>query len=142
MATLSPLNNTRVFPDGWEAHHAPVAAATMTAPCVIFRESGEEEPYPMPDGWTNLVPLVTGIHCRLQEQKRELSPLVVGQPTETRGYLITIPKHIDVELRGGEGGDIVEVEGRHYRIKQVLHGSVLWEWDLMCTDNLTQNQVS
>ena len=59
------------------------------------------------------------------------------QPTQERTYLVVAGTDIPF-LQTGERGDIITVEGRELRVQQVLFGSHLWEMDILCTDNLTQ----
>ncbi|PSS42907.1 hypothetical protein C6401_15215 [Arthrobacter woluwensis] len=84
---------------------------------------------------------MTDCTFRVQELKRENAPVPAAQPTQERRYLITMPlgKAPAGGLRVGEEGDIVNTVGRRFRIMQTMTGSLLWELDLICTDNLTQN---
>lgn len=141
---MSPLPGYKVIPDGWSEHHRPVAASSMTADCVIVRPVEGPPPYPLPDRWTGETQVwppagATG-KCRLQELKRENAPVAAEQPTRTRNYLVTIPYIAGLEILAGESGDTVIVGGRRYQAIQQMHGSELWEWDLICVDNLTQNR--
>ncbi|WP_280523237.1 DUF6093 family protein [Arthrobacter woluwensis] len=137
---MSPLPNAKVIPDGWAAHHRPVAEGTMTAPGKITRSNGAP-PHPKPSDWQPETDLVTDCTFRVQELKRENAPVPAAQPTQERRYLITMPlgKAPAGGLRVGEEGDIVNTVGRRFRIMQTMTGSLLWELDLICTDNLTQN---
>lgn len=136
-APVSPLPNTRVIPAGWAEHHRPVAAGTMTAPGVVKRISDGPPPYPKPPGWTG----ETTVHealFRVQELKREGGGTPGEQPTTERQYLLTTQVTDAPAFRAGERGDIVHVVGRQFRIVSIMFGSLLWEVDLICVDNLTQ----
>ena len=137
---MSPLPNAQGIPDSWEKHHRPVAEATMTAHGKITRSNGPA-PYPKQPGWADRADLVTDCRFRVQEIKRENAPAAAGQPMQERRYLITMPigKVPADGFHAGEQGDLVEVLGQSFRIIQPLKGSLLWEMDLMCTDNITQN---
>jgi hypothetical protein len=134
---VSPLPNTKVIPAGWAEHHRPTANGTMTEPCVIKRVSDGPPPYPKPVDW---VPDAT-VHetvCRVQELKREGGSVPAEQPTTERQYLVTIPVIGAPAFRAGERGDVVHTLGRQFRIASIMFGSLLWELDFVCVDNLTQ----
>ncbi|MBG6085817.1 DUF6093 family protein [Zhihengliuella flava] len=135
---MTPIAGYKVIPDGWSEHHRPVAESTMTADCVIVRAAGPP-PYPLPDGWTGETQVWAG-KCRLQELKREAAPVAAEQPVNTRQYLVTIPYTPGLDIHTGETGDTVIVAGRRYTVAQQMYGSEVWEWDLICVDNLTQNR--
>lgn len=109
----------------------------MTEPCTIGRVSDGPPPYPKPEGWTGETLVHTTI-CRVQELKREGNPVPAEQPTSLREYLVTIPVIQAPAFRAGERGDIVHALGRDFRITSIMFGSLLWELDLICVDNLTQ----
>ena len=136
------LPNTQVIPAGWAAHHRPVADATMTEPCTIGRISTGPAPYPKPFGWTG-EELIHTTACRVQELNREGGGTPGEQPTTERQYLIPVPL-VNTEgvplpdLRAGERGDVIHAIGRQFRIVNIMFGSLEWERDLLCVDNVTQ----
>jgi hypothetical protein len=109
----------------------------MTEPVVIKRISDGPPPYPIPDGWTSEA-TVHEAFCRVQELKREGGSVPAEQPTSERQYLITIPVIDAPAFRAGERGDVVHTLGRQFRIASIMFGSLLWELDFICVDNLTQ----
>ena len=136
------LPNTKVIPNGWAAHHRPVATSTMTAPCTIGRISAGPPPYPKPEGWTGEALTHTTV-CRVQELKREGGGVPGEQPTTERQYLVPVPlTNAEGEplpdLRSGERGDIIHALGRQLRIVNIMFGSQEFERDLICVDNQTQ----
>ena len=139
---MSPLPGTRVIPERWAERHRPTATRTMTTPCQVARISDGPAPYPKPPGWTG-ERVIHDTLCRAQELKREGGGTPGEQPTTERQYLVAVP-HVSAEgvplpeLRAGERGDVVLVLGRRLRITSVLFGSHEFERDLICTDNLTQ----
>lgn len=137
MAAVSPLRNSRVIPVAWAEHHRPVANGTMTEPCTIRRISAGPPPYPKPVGWDTGTQVHAAL-CRVQELKREGGSVPGEQPTTERQYLITIPVVDAPAFRSGERGDVVHALGRQFRIASIMAGSLLWELDLICIDNLTQ----
>lgn len=134
---MSPLPNTRVIPTGWAAHHRPVADGTLTDPGVVKRISDGPAPYPKPADWTG----DTTIHeamFKVEALNREGGGVPGEQPTAERQYLITTSVIDAPAFRAGERGDVVHVIGRQFRILNIAFGSELWEIDLICVDNLTQ----
>ena len=108
----------------------------MTAPGTIHRVTAGPPPYPKPPGWTGET-LVHEALFRVQQLNREGGGTPGEQPTRERQYLLTTKIGVP-QLQTGERGDIIRVAGREFRLQQVLFGSLLWEVDLLCTDNLTQ----
>lgn len=134
---MSPLPNTRVIPAGWAEHHRPTADGTKTVPGVVKRISDGPPPYPKPAGWTG----ETVIHEALfsvEPLNREGGGTPGEQPTTERQYLLTTSVVDAPAFRAGERGDVVHVIGRQFRILNIAFGSELWEIDLICVDNLTQ----
>lgn len=135
---MSPLPNTRVVPSNWAQHHRPVAEGTQTVPAQLLRSTGEP-PYPLPEGWTGEQPVWAG-NVRLQQRNRANGALPGVQPTQLRDYLVTAPVELLADLRVGEDGDSFLILGRRYQVMQAQHGSLLWEADIICQDNQTQQQ--
>jgi hypothetical protein len=127
---------TGVIPTGWVEQHRPVATATRTSPGTIHRVTTGPPPYPKPVGWTNETQVYSGMF-RVQQHNREGTGTPGEQPTQERTYLVTASTDLP-PLQAGERGDLIRVAGRELRVQQVLFGSLLWEIDLICTDNLTQ----
>lgn len=145
MAPVSPLPGWRVIPEGWDVHHRPTANATMTAE-IAFYHRGAPEPWPLPGGWTG-EPAFYTTECRVQQLNREGTAVAAEQPTNLHDYLVTVPIS-SPEILPGEGGDYGIVTqasdpllvGRRLDVRDIQHGSLMWERDLVCTDNLTQNR--
>lgn len=135
---MSPLSGSRVIPPGWAEHHRPVADQTMTAPCRILRPDAGPPPF------GSTAPAETVIwsgFCRVQTlATRRDGGVQADQVQAIAEALIVTPVEVLPLARGGEGGDIVETVGRRYQILRVTPGSLLWETDLICQDNQTQNQ--
>ncbi|MCT1368404.1 DUF6093 family protein [Rothia sp. p3-SID1597] len=148
---MAPLRSSRVIPTGWAAHHQPVATGTMTAVCRIWdRVVGPPVGLdgPGPDMLT-----ARNVPCRVQELKSagEGSAVPAGQEVTERRYLITVPVKTPVHFKTGTRGHQIEVTdvredgdpmlvGRRFDVIQVMTGSEVWERDLVCIDNQTQNE--
>jgi hypothetical protein len=109
----------------------------MTADAILYRPSSGPPQYPLPEDWTGEESIWTG-KVRVQELKRENAPVPADQPTQTRQYLIPAPLEVLTDIRTGEGGDILAVLGRRFNVIQAMQGSLLWEADLICVENQTQ----
>jgi hypothetical protein len=133
---VSPLPGWKVVPDNWATRLAPTAEATMTSPASFYRVTVGPPPYPKPIGWTGETLLHT-THVRVQELNREGGGSPGEQPTRERQYLVAAPLGVP-PLQTGERGDIIRVLGRALRVQQVLYGTNVMEVDIICTDNLTQ----
>ena len=113
----------------------------MTSECEITRPTNGPAPYPLPDGWNGVNTIWSGA-CRLQQHNREQAVDNAGQPTEARRHLIAFP--IDntnplPELRVGETGDRVNINGRTYILRQRLDSSEEWQHDFIAEENQTQS---
>ena len=131
-----PQVSTDVIPPGWAEHHRPTTAATMTFPGTIHRVTAGPPPYPKPQGWVGET-LLHSTYFRVQQLNQSSEGTPGEQPTRLRQYRLSAPFGIP-ELHTGERGDIIRVVGREFRVQQVLHGTLVWETDILCTDNLTQ----
>lgn len=139
---MTPLPGWSVIPAGFEAHHRPVVKQTFTALCHIQRPNPEPAPFPEPDDWPAMVTVWSGM-CRLQQLQREGSPSPLGQPSQTRDYLLALPFENGQgvalpPVRTGERGDIALVAGRTFNFLQPMTGSILWENDFKVVENQTQ----
>ena len=144
------LNNTKIIPAGWEAHHRPVPVGAMTGICVV-READLPGEYPDFTA-TPGRPLSKQVPCRVQQLQREGRANTVGGMTDTRGYQITIPLDtwpVGVEVtdtgpivtvtgyQAGHDGD-PDLIGRALRVTNMQRGTLAWERVLYCTDDLSE----
>lgn len=133
---MSPFAGTRIIPSRWAEHHRPVVAGTQTAAAVFKRISDGPAPWPTPEDWPGAT-TIWETTVRVQELNRETGPIPANQPTKLREYMVSAPLD-GPELRAGEQGDVVYVIGRQLRISSIMFGSLEFERDLICVDNLTQ----
>lgn len=144
---VSPIPGYRVIPPGWAERHRPTANGTMTGVCDIGTTATGPAPYPVPGGWTGLTPLASNLPCRVQALTSATDAWTGSQPTNSRTYLVTVPIDGLPDIPAGESGAIVVVTsssdphlaGRRLRVRDVQHGTLMFERDLVCVDNLTQN---
>lgn len=146
-----PFKNTRVIPIGWSQHHRPVANGSMTARCEITRVTGPDPWPPTDDPPQRPIVWPTGDdlgRCRVQEIDAVKEPATIAQTAGVRSYLVTVPIDGLPQLKAGEQSDIVTITecdddpllvGRVLRITDIQHGSLMFERDLVCTDDLTAN---
>jgi hypothetical protein len=134
---VSPLPGTRTVHPQFAAHHQPTARSTMESPAVFRRISEGPAPYPLPDGWAGSE-LLWETKVRVQALiQRAASAVSADQPFTDRRYLVTCPLD-GPELRAGERGDLIDVDGRTLRINSIAFGTYQFERDLICLDDITQ----
>lgn len=134
---MSPLPGWRVVPEGWAEHHRPTVNATMTTDAVFVRTNGPA-PYPKPPNWVATSELW---RTRVRVQALNNAPRQADAAEQTvtvRRYLVAAPLDGAPDLKVGQGADQVLVLGRRLRIVDITPGSLLWEMDLICEENLTQ----
>lgn len=134
---MSPFPSTKVIPDGWAAHHRPVAEGTMVTPARFVRTAGPA-PDPAPADWTGTIPLWE-TRVRVQSLAVAAAQGEAAEQTVTlRRYLVTAPVGGPALRVGGSEPDQVHVLGRRLRIVDTAPGSLLWEMDLTCEEVLSQ----
>lgn len=144
---VSPLPNTRVVHQNWSKHHQPAAEGGMTGVCSLFDPHVGPAPYPLPAGWDGLQLLASGKACRVQVLNNSKSAVSAEQPVGTRQYLVALPINGLPPISAGEGGTVIKLTackdpglvGRVLRVLDVQHGTEVFERDLICVDNLTEN---
>lgn len=146
LAVLMPFPSSRVTPAAWEAHHRPVAEGTFTARCTI--DAAGEGPGTWNDTTNEYDPparivLHTNVPCRVQQQKQPQVSDVGTQQVTTHDYLVCVPISITdaaegqcVTVNGGDSTLDPSLIGRPLVVTDVQRGSLLWERDLICIDNL------
>lgn len=134
---MSPFPGWRVIPEGWAEHHRPPAEATMTTPAKFVRVNGPA-PYPRPDNWHDSE-LLWETTVRVQALNNAPRQADAAEQTVTiRRYLVTAP--VDgPAVRIGKNADQIHVLGRRLRIVDMRPGSLLWEADYDCEENLSQS---
>lgn len=139
---------TKVIPDIWESSHAVVVGKTRTAEITIFgRNTDDAEPVMNADftydAGNPAATLYTG-PARIQSLGSALDSQVLAadQAVATSGYLIVIDRDAD----NIPVGSIVQVTAstdptlttdRRLVVRKIARGSLRWERDLWCTDDLT-----
>lgn len=132
---MSPFPSWSVIPTGWAEHHRPSAESTMVTPATFIRVSGPA-PYPRPDNWQDLE-VLWQTKVRVQALNNAPKTADAAEQTSTiRRYLVTAP--VDGPgVRLGKTADQIHVLGRRLRIVDLRPGSLLWEADYDCEENLT-----
>ena len=138
-----PRPNSRVIPAGWEARHRPVAEATMTV-VIEFRNPADDVlgEFDEETGTRPVVkatPYYTG-PCRVQQQKQPQVGATGDQRISSHDYLVTIPADVTAVAVGHVGvvteSSDASLVGRALKVTDVMRGSLIWERDLICIDNL------
>lgn len=147
-----PIPGSRIFHPKFNTHHRPVAVAGMPSVCDIIRPgqppASRHDPTPEP------VYLVRDWPCRIQQRTQPARAMQVDQPQNVRSYLVTLALEGLPDIPVGDRGAIVtnirsrgprgidpdpSLQRRTLRVVDAQYGSVMWERDLICEDNLTQN---
>lgn len=126
-----------VIPPGWEAHHQPVTEAAMTA--VIELWSGADPEWTWDDEAQAEVrdrgqKLWAGV-ARIQQRNDSDLEVAGDQQVTTHRYLVTLPRE------AGTGAWVRVAESTDplldwLKVVDTQKGSIRWERDLICTDNL------
>lgn len=139
------LPNAAVIPAGWEAAHAPVANAVMTATCTVTRlQSTAGQPTYDDVTGRSVYPAATTVYtgqCRMQRASRPVGAgaAVIGDKmTPTYGYVLSIPLTA-AEL---QVNDVVtidaatddEFEGHTFTVVETRGGSLVWQRDYGCEE--------
>lgn len=139
------LPNTRLIPDGWEAHHAPTAEQAMTAECVITRPASNGTPVFDAETGRSLHPdPVTVYTGAVRVQRSALTggniDVVADKPTPLRQYVVSLPltaPQIQVADRIAvtAATDPLMV-GKILTVADVRGGSLVWQRDLLCDEHV------
>lgn len=144
--------STAVIPAGWSAGHRPVIAKTLTGTCEIRRPGGVAGAFDPDLGYAPVTPHAPhhAGPCRVQvlpalEQER----VTGGQDVTLVGYQVTVEWDATVEppddtslvdqlvkVTAVDGNGDPSLVGRELTVRSVMRGSLAWERDLICTDNL------
>lgn len=139
MVVLMPLPGTPVIHPRWNEHHRPTATATMTAECIITRQTNDGTT--APDGtWTpgGSSTIYTGM-CRVVPLIRPARIEIVGEAQETsRHYQVAI-RYDAPEIGIGDLVDITlavdaGLVGRKLRVIDVTYGTEQWQRNLLCDE--------
>lgn len=136
---MSPLPSTRAIPDGWDAHHRPVATSSMTATCSIRRPAtGVYNTATLQYGDADGTLIYSG-PCRLQQRTRaEFAGDVAGQQVTTRSYLLAIEwdaaQILVDDIATIDTATDPRLATRKLRITDVQYGSDQWQRDLYAED--------
>jgi hypothetical protein len=135
-----PRPGSRVIPGGWEAHHRPVAEATFTA-AITFKRPNGAPVFDSTKGETTqpTVTIYSG-SCRIQELPREHTTIAAAERITWRRYRVSLT----IAATGLRLDDVGTVDaandpsliGRGLRVIDVERGSLTFQRDLTCTDDL------
>ena len=139
---MAPLDLSRLanragplIPEGWEAHHQPVTNAAMTAQVELWSGADPEWSHG-PDGEVrDLGTRVWHGRARVQQLNRADLDQAGAQQVTTHTYLVSLPASVET------GAWVKVTESKDpllglMKVVDTLKGSLRWERDLLCTDNL------
>lgn len=141
-----------LFPAGWEEAHQPVVAGSWTAKVRYWSGPWPDEPdtiydrtnrVEIPNRGRILHDIVAGEpNARIQQHPTPIDQLAGEQEVTTHRYLVVVPKRWDdltlrgwIEVLESSDGQLVG-DHRWLRPTDLMHGSLRWERDLICTLNL------
>lgn len=138
------MPNARLVPEGWEAHHAPVAEGGMTAECVVTRPaSSAGTPTFDEEAGRTTYPAQPKIYtgpCRVQRAALTgANADVIGdRPQPLRSYVVSTPLAAPLL----QVNDVVTLTtavdpvmaGRRMRVEDVRGGSIVWQRDYLCQE--------
>lgn len=136
-----PLEGSRVIPAGWEAYHRPVLDTTRTATITFRRFSGP--PVHDPDTGSSSRPtaVVFSGTCRIQDHVTNAAGAFVAaaERITVHAYQVSLP--VEADLRIDDVGTVDGCNdptfvGRQLTVTDIQRGSLLFERDVICTDNL------
>lgn len=146
-----PLHNSKVLPAGWSQHHRASAEGGMTATVTITNpptKPGRWNPTSGDVADADGADIYSGL-ARIQASTDDQSTSDAADQTVTwRDYLIQVPATVATVRAGGEHPSRVTVTacpgdaaivGRVLTVVDVVHGSEVWTRDLICRDDLTEN---
>lgn len=133
----------QLLPDGWEAHHTPVAAQQMTGTCHIWSGPATRTTDPTTGEvvWGYGTRLTTGpVPVRLQQLVTDSDQPAGGQQVTTHRYRATLSRPTDSPstqwiLEVVTSSD-ASLTGLHLQVIDILRGTLRWQRDLIATDNL------
>jgi hypothetical protein len=138
-----PLPNTRVVHRAFQAHHAPVAEAVMTATVSFVRpETTPGTPTFDEVAGRSIFAAPTDVYsgpCRLQRSPGVASkqPTVGDREVTIREYVVSLPVSVPL-IKVNDIGTITacpddpQLAGQQMRVRDPRHGSILWQRDLLC----------
>lgn len=135
-----PLEGSRVMPAGWEAHHRPVLETTRTA-TITFRRFTGTTTFDAATGSSTRASIVvfTG-EVRIQEHQVTAHAIVAAaERITTHHYQVSGPVEMDLEIDDVGTVDAANdpsLVGREFRVVDIQRGSLLFQRDVFCTDNL------
>jgi len=138
-----PLPGTKVFHDGWEAHHRPVAEGAMTATGVVRRRTGPgvfndvtgKTDYPAP---TTVYGVAGAAPMRVVRDGVETTREIGGRQVTIRDYIVALPAdapeiRVNDEVVVATAGD-TRLPDESLWVHDVRFGSQIWERDLVCAN--------
>lgn len=136
-----PFPGSRVVPPGWEEHHRPVLATTWTATITFRRFSGPPAFDPVTGSTSRPKTVVYSGPVRLQHHEVGTAGSTVAgaEQITTHRYQVSGPVEMDLEKDDVGTVDTANdptMVGRELLVLDIQRGSLLFERDVICTENL------
>jgi len=139
-----PLEDSRVVPVGWEAHHRPVLATTRTATITFRRASGPAVFDPATGSTSQPKTVVFTGQVRLQHHEIGTASATVAGAEKVTAHRYQVSGPVEMDLLTDDVGTVDDCNdptlvGRELRVVDLQRGSLLFERTVLCIDNLGAN---
>jgi hypothetical protein len=136
-----PLEGSRVIPADWEAHHRPVLETTWTATITFRRFTGTSTHDPNTGSTSRDSIVVYSGPVRIQHHETTSAGSVIAgaQKVTIHDYQVSGP--VEMDLQRDDFGTVDTCNdptfiGRELTVTDVQRGSLLFQRDVICTDDL------
>jgi len=136
-----PFPGSRVIPAGWTAHHRPVLTTTWTATITFERFTGESVHDPDTGSTSREKVVIFAGEVRIQHHETTSAGSVVAgaEKITSHDYQVSGPVSMDLVL--DDFGTVAACEdptfvGRELTVRDIQRGSLLFQRDYICSDNL------
>lgn len=136
-----PLEGSRVIPSGWEAHHRPVLETTWTATVTFRRLTGTPVHDPATGSTSQESTVVYAGPCRIQNNETTSAGSMVAGAQKITSHDYQVSGPVEMNLKVDDVGTVDSANdptlvGRELTVTDVQRGSLLFQRDVICTDNL------
>ena len=136
-----PLQGARVIPVGWEAHHRPVLETTWTATVTFRRASGPAvfDPATGSTAQPKTVVFTGLVQIQHHETTAAGSTVAGAEKITSHDYQVSGPVEMDLlpdDVGTVDASNDPTLTGRELRVTDIQRGSLLFQRDVICTDNL------
>lgn len=138
-----PLDGSRVIHRDWEAHHRPVLETTWTATVTFRRFSGPPVFDPETGSTSRPKSVVYSGPCRIQHHETTSAGSTVAGAEKITSHDYQVSGPVEMDLKVDDVGTVdtcndPTLVGRELTVTDIQRGSLLFQRDVICTDNLME----